>query len=108
MPYLDGGAVKEAKGLIADNVKSLAEAVRQGREIVVPGPTCSYMLKQEYPWLDGWSPPIPRSLRVPGLRAGPLDRAERPRPIAYQPCHLKAQNAGTARRRCVSPGRQWR
>ena len=53
MPYLDGGAVKEAKRLIADNVKSLAEQVREGREIVVPGPTCSYMLKQEYPWLDG-------------------------------------------------------
>ena len=53
MPYLDGGAVKEAKALIADNVASLARAVREGREIVVPGPTCSYMLKQEYPWLDG-------------------------------------------------------
>ena len=43
----------EAKRLIAANVKSLAEQVRLGREIVVPGPTCSYMLKQEYPWLDG-------------------------------------------------------
>ncbi|HET6366443.1 MAG TPA: heterodisulfide reductase-related iron-sulfur binding cluster, partial [Pseudomonadales bacterium] len=53
MPYLDGGAVKEAKALIADNARSLAQAVREGREIVVPGPTCSYMLKQEYPWLDG-------------------------------------------------------
>src|SRR3989442_6967234 len=53
MPYLDGGAVDEAKALIRDNVKSLAAAVREGREIVVPGPTCSYMLKQEYPWLDG-------------------------------------------------------
>ena len=27
--------------------------MREGCEIVVPGPTCSYMLKQEYPWLDG-------------------------------------------------------
>src|SRR5262249_46146012 len=53
MPYLDGGAVTEAKRLIADNVKTLAAAVRDGREVVVPGPTCSYMLKQEYPWLDG-------------------------------------------------------
>src|SRR5437867_1712007 len=52
MPYLDGGAVDEAKALIRDNVKSLAAAVREGCEIVVPGPTCSYMLKQEYPWLD--------------------------------------------------------
>ena len=53
MPYLDGGAVDETKALIRENVASLAAAVREGREIVVPGPTCSYMLKQEYPWLDG-------------------------------------------------------
>src|SRR4030095_14356602 len=49
MPYLDGGAVKEAKALISDNVKSLAEEVRQGRDIVVPGATCSYRVKQEDP-----------------------------------------------------------
>ena len=53
MPYLDGVAMDQAKALIRENVASLAAAVREGREIVVPGPTCSYMLKQEYPWLDG-------------------------------------------------------
>src|SRR5262249_59636874 len=53
MPYLDGGAVDQAKALIRDNVESLAAAVREGCEIVALGPTCSYMLKQEYPWLDG-------------------------------------------------------
>src|SRR5438552_4099028 len=41
MPYLDGGAVDEAKALIRENVTSLAAAVREGRTIVVPGPTCS-------------------------------------------------------------------
>ena len=41
MPYLDGGAVDQAKALIRDNVRSLAAAVREGRTIVVPGPTCS-------------------------------------------------------------------
>ena len=106
MPYLDGGAVKEAKGLIADNVKSLAEAVRQGREIVVPGPTCSYMLKQEYPWLDGSEDAnlVARHTRdlfeyLAGRHAaGQLDTRfpNPPRKIAYQlPCHLKAQNMGT-------------
>jgi len=106
MPYLDGGAVKEAKALIADNVKSLAEAVRQGREIVVPGPTCSYMLKQEYPWLDGSEDAnlVAGHTRdlfeyLAGLHAaGRLDTRfpNPPRKIAYQlPCHLKAQNIGT-------------
>jgi glycerol-3-phosphate dehydrogenase subunit C len=106
MPYLDGGAVKEAKGLIADNVKSLAEAVTQGRDIVVPGPTCSYMLKREYPWLDGSEDAYlvaghTRDLfeYLAGLHtAGKLDTRfpNPPRKIAYQlPCHLKAQNMGT-------------
>jgi glycerol-3-phosphate dehydrogenase subunit C len=106
MPYLDGGAVKEAKGLIADNVKTLAEAVRQGREIVVPGPTCSYMLKQEYPWLDGSEDAnlVASHTRdlleyLAGLHAaGALDTRfpNAPKKIAYQlPCHLKAQNMGT-------------
>jgi glycerol-3-phosphate dehydrogenase subunit C len=106
MPYLDGGAVKEAKALIADNARSLAQAVREGREVVVPGPTCSYMLKQEYPWLDGSEDAnlVAAHTRdlfeyLSGLHAqGRLDtRFPRPpRKIAYQlPCHLKAQNMGT-------------
>jgi len=106
MPYLDGGAVPEAKRLIAANVKSLAEQVRQGREIVVPGPTCSYMLKQEYPWLDGSEDAnlVASHTRdlfeyLASLHArGRLD-THFPNPpgfIAYQlPCHLKAQNMGT-------------
>jgi glycerol-3-phosphate dehydrogenase subunit C len=106
MPYLDGGAVAEAKALIADNVRSLAAAVREGREIVVPGPTCSYMLKQEYPWLDGSDDArlVASHTRdlfeyLAGLHAeGKLDTRfpNPPGAIAYQlPCHLKAQNMGT-------------
>jgi len=106
MPYLDGGAVKEAKRLIADNARTLAEAVRQGREIVVPGPTCSYMLKQEYPWLDGSEDAnlVAGHTRdlfeyLAGLHGeGRLDTGfpNAPGTIAYQlPCHLKAQNLGT-------------
>src|SRR5262245_12422676 len=106
MPYLDGGAVQEAKRLIAHNVKSLAEAVRDGRDIVVPGPTCSYMLKQEYPWLDGSDDAnlVATHTRdlfeyLAGLHAeGRLDTRfpNSPNAIAYQlPCHLRAQNIGT-------------
>lgn len=106
MPYLDGGAVKEAKALIADNARTLAEAVRDGREIVVPGPTCSYMLKQEYPWLDGSDDANLVAAHTRDLfeylasmhAAGQLDTTfpNAPGKIAYQlPCHLKAQNLGT-------------
>ena len=105
MPYLDGGAVDEARALVRDNVRSLAAAVREGREIVAPGPTCSYMLKQEYPWLDGSEDAklVAASTRdlfeyLGKLQAeGALDAGfVRPvGPVTYHvPCHLRAQNIG--------------
>jgi glycerol-3-phosphate dehydrogenase subunit C len=105
MPYLDGGAVDEATALIRDNVKDLAAAVREGREIVVPGPTCSYMLKQEYPWLDGSEDAKLVAAHTQDLfeylaklhAAGELDtRFSRPvGAVTYHvPCHLRAQNIG--------------
>src|SRR5438445_123929 len=105
MPYLDGGAVDEAKALIRENVTSLAAAVREGRTIVVPGPTCSYMLKQEYPWLDGSDDAklVARNTRdlfeyLAELRAeGRLDTrfTRSVGAVTYHaPCHLRAQNIG--------------
>jgi len=105
MPYLDGGAVDEAKALIRDNVRSLAAAVREGREIVVPGPTCSYMLKREYPWLDGSDDAKLVAANTRDLfeylaklqAAGELD-TNFARPVGavtyHVPCHLRAQNIG--------------
>lgn len=106
MPYLDGGAVDEARTLIAGNVRSLAAAVRDGREIVSPGPTCSYMLKQEYPWLDGSDDARlvagnTRDLfeylaRLHAEGALSTDFARPVGKVAYHvPCHLRAQNMGT-------------
>jgi glycerol-3-phosphate dehydrogenase subunit C len=105
MPYLDGGAVDEAKALIKENVVSLAAAVREGRQIVVPGPTCSYMLKQEYPWLDGSEDAklVAANTRdlfeyLAKLHAeGRLDTnfARPGGAVTYHvPCHLRAQNIG--------------
>jgi glycerol-3-phosphate dehydrogenase subunit C len=105
MPYLDGGAMNEARALIHDNVRTLAAAVREGRDIVVPGPTCGYMLKQEYPWLEGSEDARlvaahTRDLfeHLAGLlAAGRLD-TNFTGPVGvvrYQvPCHLRAQNMG--------------
>ena len=105
MPYLDGGAVPEARALIADNVRTLAAAAREGRDIVAPGPTCSYMLKQEYPWLDGSDDARLVATRTRDLfeylarlqAEGALSPAfTRPLgKVAYHvPCHLRAQNIG--------------
>ena len=106
MPYLDGGAVDECRALIRDNVRTLAAAVREGREIVSPGPTCSYMLKQEYPWLDGSEDArlVAASTRdlfeyLARLQAaGALDTrfTRTVGAVTYHvPCHLRAQNVGT-------------
>jgi glycerol-3-phosphate dehydrogenase subunit C len=106
MPYLDGGGVAEARRLIDENVRSLAPVVRDGREIVVPGPTCSYMMKQEWPWLaeDREAARLvaehTRDLfeYLARLHADKrLDTAFRIQPgrVAYQlPCHLRGQNLG--------------
>lgn len=105
MPYLDGGAVDEAKALISQNVASLAAAVREGREIVVPGPTCSYMLKQEYPWLDGSADAKLVAANTRDIfeylaklnAAGELDTSftKQVGAVTYHmPCHLRAQNLG--------------
>ncbi len=105
MPFLDGGAMDEARALIGDNVRTLAAAVREGREIVVPGPTCSYMLKQEYPWLDGSADArlVAGKTRdlfeyLARLQAEGRLAADFTRPIGpvtyHVPCHLRAQNIG--------------
>jgi glycerol-3-phosphate dehydrogenase subunit C len=49
MPWLDAGDVGKFEEHAAKNVKVLAQAVRAGRDVVVPQPTCAYVLKQEYP-----------------------------------------------------------
>jgi glycerol-3-phosphate dehydrogenase subunit C len=49
MPNLDGGDVEAAKQKMAANVAALAPALSDGLEIVVPGPTCGYTMKKEWP-----------------------------------------------------------
>jgi glycerol-3-phosphate dehydrogenase subunit C len=105
MPYLDGGAVEQCRALVRANVRTLTAAVREGREIVSPGPTCSYMLKQEYPWLDDSEDArlVAANTRdlfeylARLLAEGALDtRFSRPvGAVTYHvPCHLRAQNIG--------------
>jgi Fe-S oxidoreductase len=106
MPYLDGGDIEAATRNARRNIATLLPLVQQGADVIVPQPTCSYVLKKEYPML------------VPGAEAealaaktrdvfeylaqrhkdGTLDtRFPGPSPgrVAYQmPCHLRAQNMG--------------
>src|SRR5260221_13356171 len=106
MPYLDGGDLEAAALNARKNIEGLGPLVEQGAKVIVPQPTCSYVLKKEYPML------------VPGAAAekvaaathdlfeslagrkqeGTLDTTfpgKGPGRVAYQmPCHLRAQNMG--------------
>jgi Fe-S oxidoreductase len=106
MPYLDGGDMASAVANARKNIAALAPLVDEGAPVLVPQPTCSYVLKKEYPVL------------APGADADKVARATRdlfeylagrhrdrtlstdfqgrgPGRVAYQiPCHLRAQNIG--------------
>jgi glycerol-3-phosphate dehydrogenase subunit C len=104
MPFLDGGDVSRAKEKASFNLRSLREAVEEGCDIVVPGPTCSYTLKQEYPRLLGPDAEAVASrtydmceylMLLHGQGALNTEFGSSPGKIAYHlPCHLKAQNIG--------------
>jgi Fe-S oxidoreductase len=49
MPWLDAGDTEKFVEHARTNVDALLPAVQSGRDVVVPQPTCAYVLKQEYP-----------------------------------------------------------
>ncbi len=51
MPKLDGGDLEGARKLARKNVETLLPAVREGRKILTPGPSCTLVLRREYPEL---------------------------------------------------------
>ena len=105
MPFTDTGDLEAARRNAKRNVTELLPFVERGATIVVPGPSCSLMLKHEYPRLLGSE----EARRVAAAtrdvmehlyelaREGKLDRAfpAARGPVAYHaPCHLRAQNVG--------------
>jgi Fe-S oxidoreductase len=49
MPWLDAGDVDKFREHAEKNVARLVPSVREGKDIVVPQPTCAYVLKKDYP-----------------------------------------------------------
>jgi Fe-S oxidoreductase len=105
MPFLDGGNIESTKDNARMNVKSLYRLIQQGYDVVVPGPTCSYMLKREYPTLiegEAVQKVAARTfdmceylMRLHGEGKLNTSFSKAMGRIAYQiPCHLRAQNIG--------------
>ena len=107
-PYLHSGDLGQFNKIAAKNVKALADSVRKGNDIVVPQPTCGYVLRKDY--LDYVGGPDAKLvsehtfdaaeylMKVHKAEGTQLDLdfpGEVPATVTYHvPCHLKAQNIG--------------
>jgi glycerol-3-phosphate dehydrogenase subunit C len=106
MPNLDGGDIDAAREKARFNVAQLFPLVSAGSKIVVPGPTCSYTIKKEWPELLGTDEAraVAESTFevmefLDGLRRDKALSRDFERglgKVAYHAaCHLRAQKIGT-------------
>jgi glycerol-3-phosphate dehydrogenase subunit C len=113
MPNLDGGDIDAAKAKMQQNVELLLPLVRRGLNIVVPGPTCGYTMKKEWPQYLGTNEArevaaatldlmefldrLRREKRLNKELAGGLGK------VAYHAaCHLRAQKIAVPGARVLS------
>jgi Fe-S oxidoreductase len=106
MPALDAGDLDGAVRRARRNLDHLGRAVDAGLDVVVPGPTCSRMLKREYPRLVPGAATERVASRVYDLAeylvaklhaAGKLDlrfSGGLGRVAYHAPCHLRVQEIG--------------
>ncbi len=106
MPTLDTGDLAGTQVKIRRNAASLAPLVREGYRIAVPNPTCSLMMKQEWPELVPDDPDVQTvsaqtfdlcELLWQGKAAGHLktDFQRGAGRVGYHaPCHLRKQSIG--------------
>lgn len=105
MPALDGGDIEFARRQARDNVAALLPLVREGYRVAAINPTCSLMMRREYPTLLGGEDARAVAAAVADTnellfqlrRQGVFNHDFRssPRSVAYHvPCHLKAQGIG--------------
>ncbi len=108
-PWLHSGDVDRFVAQGRKNLEVLAAAVREGRDIVVPQPTCGYVLKYDYKdYIGGPDAELVAEhtydaaeylwTRIHKGEETELDTTfdgEVPETVTYHaPCHLRAQNIG--------------
>ena len=111
-PSLHSGDIARFRKEAARNVAALAQSVRAGHEVVVPQPTCAYVLRHDYvDYVGGPDAPLVAEhtvdasellMRVHNGEDTTLDTAfhgDVPASITYHaPCHLRAQDIGSKSR----------
>jgi Fe-S oxidoreductase len=107
-PWLHSGDLAHFTKVAEQNVAALAKVVRKGHDIVVPQPTCGYVLKRDYvDYVGGADAQLVAEhtydateylMKVHKTEGATLDTEFTgfvPATITYHaPCHLKAQNIG--------------
>ncbi len=107
-PWLHSGDVDNFTKVATKNVRELAKFVKDGNDIVVPQPTCGYVLKKDYiDYVGGADAKLVAEhtfdsseylIRLNKGENTKLDiefPGEIPETITYHtPCHLRAQNIG--------------
>ena len=105
MPAFDLGDADAMITAAKANMSALRPWLEAGYDVVAPVPSCSLMLKREYPYLVPGEEAVRLSQRTFDIceyllrlkRAGTLamDFMKKPGRVAYQiPCHLRDQNIG--------------
>ena len=105
MPYTDTGNLDAARRHAERNVEDLLPFVEAGAEVVIPGPSCSLLIKEEYPKLLGTDAArkVAENSRDLMEYLHDLARAKQMKrdwkqplgSVAYQaPCHLRHQKLG--------------
>lgn len=113
MPALDGGDIDTAKRAARENIEALLPWVNDGYTIAVINPTCSLMIREEYPDLldDPADPALAAAAKQVAAatrdlgeylyeqrQAGAFKEDFKSTPggaVAYHaPCHLRKQNVG--------------
>ncbi len=107
-PWLHSGDVEQFTKVAEKNVEALAVAIRRGSDIVVPQPTCGYVLKKDYiDYVGGADAKLVAEhtydaaeylMKVHKADGTMLDTnfdGQVPATVTYHtPCHIKAQNVG--------------
>ena len=107
-PYLHSGDMDTFTKVAAKNVLALVKDVRAGKDIVVPQPTCSYILKKDYvDYVGGPDAKLVSEhtydaaeylITIHTTEGKSLDTNFKgiiPETVTYHtPCHLRAQNIG--------------
>ena len=105
MPALDGGDVPRAQELARANIAQLLPYVKEGYKVLAINPTCSMMMRKEYPDLVGGGDAdlLAGAVMDPNeyldilRKDGKLNKAFKSTPKTincHVPCHLRAQNIG--------------